>query len=309
MALCKPEEALIHQNQELLQKLRKVSLNHVKAHQDDSVPYERLPLPARLNVDCDTQAKRKMKETGAMSGRATPPEGTEIAFYMGNDLVTTNLNKRIQLALYGNNMVKYLQDKFEWIKKETNSIHFKATSLAKTRLSHAACIRVSKMMHKWLNIGHQKERICGSATNALCPCCGLEHENQDHMFCCQSAKTRRMIKEGLKIMEKVFRKDNIPSEMARSFLNKAKQATAEIFPLAIVQCPEAWNAVEAQDDFGTMAILRGHRHNQWYYAMSKTYQKRSQSPGAINNKTPKDKSPLELCATLVRETWCLFETI
>ena len=104
---------------------------------------------------------------------------------------------------------------------------------------HAASIRVSKMMHKWLNVGHQKERINGSATDALCPCCGSEHEDQRHMFRCHSVTTRNAVKEGLKTMEKFFRKDNIPSGVTRSFMNKVKQATASPFPQATVQCSQA----------------------------------------------------------------------
>ena len=99
VAICKPEGALVHQTRLLLQELRKVTLNHVKGHQDDSAQYEQLTLPARLNVDCDAQAKRMMQDTGVISGRAASPEGTEVAFYTGDDLVTTNLNKQIQLAL------------------------------------------------------------------------------------------------------------------------------------------------------------------------------------------------------------------
>ena len=54
-----------------------------------------------------------MQETGVVSGRAAPPEGTEVAFYIRHDLVTTNLDKCIQLALYGDNMSKYLQNKYK----------------------------------------------------------------------------------------------------------------------------------------------------------------------------------------------------
>ena len=76
VALCKPEGALVHQTRSLLQELRKVALNPVKGHQDDSAQYNQLTLPARLNVDCDARAKKMMQDTGVMSGRAAPPEGT-----------------------------------------------------------------------------------------------------------------------------------------------------------------------------------------------------------------------------------------
>ena len=182
IALCKPEGPLVHQTRELLQKLKKVSLDHVKGHQDDSVPYEWLPLPAQLNVDCNTRAKSKMQETGVMSGRATPFEGTEVGFYIEDDLVITNLDKRIQLALYDNDIIKYPQSKYKWTQNKTDSINFKAVGLANARLSHAASIHVFKMMHKWLKIEHQREQINGSVADVLCPCCGLKQEDQSHMF-------------------------------------------------------------------------------------------------------------------------------
>ena len=58
-----------------------------------------------------------------------------------------------------------------------------------------------------------------------------------------------------------------------------------------------------------MAILRGHHHNDWYHAIKRTYKKRTQPPGTEKKKKPKDKSPLELCATLMRESWRFFEKI
>ena len=115
-------------------------------------------------------------------------------------------------------------------KNDTDSINFKAISLAKARLSHASSIRVSKMMHEWLNIGHQKERISGSATDALCPCCGLQHEDENHMFCCPSTSMRNTVNQGLKTMAKVFCRDNIPSGVTITFLNKVKRATADPSP-------------------------------------------------------------------------------
>ena len=148
VTLCNSEGALVHQTRLLLLQLKKVTLNHVSGRQDDSVPYERLPLPAQLNVDCNTRAKRMMQDPGLISGRTAPPEGTEITFYMRDNLVATNLDKRIQLALYGDDMISYLQDKYERMKSDTDSINFKVISLVKTRLSHASSIRVSKIMHE-----------------------------------------------------------------------------------------------------------------------------------------------------------------
>ena len=110
-------------------------------------------------------------------------------------------------------------------------------------------------------------------------------------------------------MAKVFCRDNIPSRIARTFLNKVSKAKTDPSPQVPVQCPETGIACKAPDRLGEMAILRGHHHKQWYYAISKTYTKRTHPPGEDKKKTKKNKSPLELCATLVSEVWRLFEKI
>ena len=54
--LTRPEWDLVIEIQEGLRLLPGVSLTHVKGHQDDSKPYERLSLLAQLNVDADKMA-------------------------------------------------------------------------------------------------------------------------------------------------------------------------------------------------------------------------------------------------------------
>ena len=81
-----------------------------------------------------------------------------------------------------------------------------------------------------------------------------------------------------------------------SFMDRVRRATTDPGPRAIFQCSEVWDAGEAQDSLRTMAILRGHHYKDLYYAIKQTYQ-------------PRNKPPLELCATLVREVWRFFEKI
>ena len=98
----------------------------------------------------------------------------------------TNLDKQIQLALCNDDMMNYLQlqEKYEWIVQNTNSINFKTVSITKNAFhTRNPYVRLSKIMHEWLDVGDQKERINnGSAIDALCPYYDLEREDQDHMF-------------------------------------------------------------------------------------------------------------------------------
>lgn len=56
-----------------------------------------------------------------------------------------------------------------------------------------------------------------------------------------------------------------------------------------------------------MAALHGHHHGGWFYEIQKTYKKCPFPPWEKKRKNPRDKSALKLCATLIRETWRLFE--
>ena len=79
--------------------------------------------------------------------------------------------------------------------------------------------------------------------------------------------TRLEVKEGLSAMERVFTRDNIPSGIAKNFMNRVKRATADPSPRLAFQCPEAWDAGEVQDSLETMAILRRHYHKDWYHTI------------------------------------------
>ena len=51
--------------QEALREMPGVDLIYVKGHQEDRVPYDRLPLMAQLNVDADRLAGKYNNEHGA----------------------------------------------------------------------------------------------------------------------------------------------------------------------------------------------------------------------------------------------------
>jgi hypothetical protein len=59
-----PEWDIIRGIQVLLQAMPDITLQHVKGHQDRTIPYCRLSLLAQLNVDADTQASRYQRDFG-----------------------------------------------------------------------------------------------------------------------------------------------------------------------------------------------------------------------------------------------------
>ena len=60
------EWGLLVEIQEALKEMPGFDLAYVKSHQDDRVPYKRLPLMAQLNVDADKLAEKYAPNTGAL---------------------------------------------------------------------------------------------------------------------------------------------------------------------------------------------------------------------------------------------------
>lgn len=53
--------------------------------------------------------------------------------------------------------LEYLQHKFEWTTQQIEAINWWGVRFAKKRLKRHVSILTSKMMHKWLNVGKQKD--------------------------------------------------------------------------------------------------------------------------------------------------------
>ena len=183
--LSKAEGSLVMLTQKLLQEFADIKLCHARGHQDETMQIESLPLPARLNITCDTCAKLLMKGHVLSRVRTRPPEGTRVALYISNHFVTTNLNEQIQHAMYSEKMSTYLCDRFEWTHRQIECINWRAIEMAKKRLDKTRSNRISKIMHHWLPKGHQTARVTGIHSDGTCPCCGGAHEDQDHLFTCQ----------------------------------------------------------------------------------------------------------------------------
>ena len=80
----------MQQTRAILQKFRNISLRHVKGHQDNDTRYEDIDLQSRLNVDCNAEAKRKMRASDCPTGRPAPAAGRRATLYTDNLEVTTN---------------------------------------------------------------------------------------------------------------------------------------------------------------------------------------------------------------------------
>jgi ribonuclease HI len=97
--LDKAEADLIIDTRRKLSRFAQVTVEWVKGHQDDSIPYEDLPLEAQLNVDCDQGAKKHMTTITASTNRPEPLPGSKATLYIGPHMVTTELKNKSNMPL------------------------------------------------------------------------------------------------------------------------------------------------------------------------------------------------------------------
>jgi hypothetical protein len=130
-----------------LAKFTDVEVVWVKGHQDDNTPYDDLPLLAQLNVDCDTAAKKHLREGTHPTSRPAPLPDAKATLFFGTNMVTTEINEQIQYAAQAP----------DWIDTQLTTVNFTGLGRAKKRLTRVRSIRTTKWIFGWFNIDARSE--------------------------------------------------------------------------------------------------------------------------------------------------------
>lgn len=301
--LTNSESDLIKSSKDIIEQMTDVTFKHLLGHQDDDTPYEDLPFEVQLNVDCDTGAKHIMQNGNFNGPRPEPLSGAGAMLYFGTDMVTTEMNEQIAYAVHAKDQFEYLHGLYEWTDAQTQTINWKAIGWAKERLRRHKSIRISKMMHQWLNVGKQKGRM---GKPDQCPCCGKTVEDQTHLYHCDHEEMQTAKEIALDEMATRLSDANVPKMVIICFIDEFRKAIHSTRAHGSINCSEAEGAATAQVTLGTFAILRGHHHQRWVEAISKTHTRRTTPPG---EKKRRDKSPFDMSVMLIEEAWTLFETL
>jgi hypothetical protein len=166
----------------LLKKFPNAKVCHLYGHQDKRVVYENLDIPTQLNVDCDLGAKQCMRESEIDTTRPVPVAGSRAVFFLGGEMVTSNIKEQIQYANQAPAMAQYIKDKFVWTDNQYNSVNWKANGIGMKRRPLRQAIRTSKMYYNLLSLGCQKQKL---GSDPMCPCYGRREEDFLHLMQCK----------------------------------------------------------------------------------------------------------------------------
>jgi hypothetical protein len=123
--LC-PDWDILIEIQSALEHLPGLSLKYVKGHQDNKLPYEQLPLLARLNVDADTMAGQFQNNHGQDRPIVLLTSQARVQIHVIEGTVTSSLAANLRHAYCGPPLLEYIRTRHKWSEATTASINWQA---------------------------------------------------------------------------------------------------------------------------------------------------------------------------------------
>jgi hypothetical protein len=241
-----------------------VDFEHVYGHQDDLLAFEDLPRLAQLNVQMDSNAKRRLIQLYEQPANPRCPssiayEGWQCS--INGIKVTSDPGKAIRRAVFGTKLRAFLVAKHRITPSAFDDIDWDAMEKATDLFPPLYRLWVSKhasgffgigtMMLNWKYWEHSK-----------CPCCQHDREDKYHLLTCpheDCAETWQNLLLGLEAW--MIETDTAPAIRDCLLPTLATRNPAQ--SLAHFSLPMALRAAQAQDKIGWMHTTEGKISKQW----------------------------------------------
>ena len=161
----------------------RISVSHVKGHQDRTTLFQNLPREAQLNVEADTLATESFDSTDKSVYQPFPANNT--ALKIGDTFITSKQRETLHSSHLSQALRAHMVHQFDWSEGLPSqiwwSIHGKAIQL----LSHNDRMRIQKFIfNRWATNSRQAKYF--SHILPVCSTCSHSTENEDHILRCLS---------------------------------------------------------------------------------------------------------------------------
>eukprot|EP00957_Ditylum_brightwellii_P153080 11652647-Ditylum_brightwellii.AAC.1 len=109
----------------LCQYVKRLSINHIKSHQDDDTPEEKLDLPYRLNSPADQIAMQYRIQYGKLCVQVPRVAVNTVQVNTPSGVVAGHYMKRLRDIATTPALRSYLQEKHSWSDETFESIDWK----------------------------------------------------------------------------------------------------------------------------------------------------------------------------------------
>ena len=188
---------------ELAKTSIKFAFTHVKAHQDDTLTYEDLTLPAKLNYHCDLSARNLLHDLSSSPTRAPPDKDVPHAFD-SQGRITSPITDELTIKRYRPLIALHLHlpllnfDDIDW------ASHSKAL-----RKLHSPAL---KKIIWGQNPSRQRLHQMKKHPSPLCPLCD-EVDTPGHFLCCQPLNSHSLFTSEFQAFQSRATKAQIPDHI------------------------------------------------------------------------------------------------
>jgi len=203
--------------QQTIHELRplKIKLHHIKGHQDDKTATQDLTIPAKLNIECYSQANEQLPHLQQHSIFLPHPMlPSAYPYLMTHDkIVIRELTDTLRQAATTPDYKEYMEKKHDWTSADSYEVNWNALKLAMKHVKPKDCRHLQKYLHDWLSYWalHRQGNILHDLT--LCPSCQQAPENQWHFLECTNPKREQLYQSLIKDLQTMHMKQNLDMEL------------------------------------------------------------------------------------------------
>jgi len=128
-------------------------------------------------------------------------------------------------------MVTYLQKRLDICPRTFNTISWGAIGTVRASYGIAWRVRTSKMIYRWLTVGHNWQKC--NLKSDKCPCCGQPDETFEHLLKCSNKKLQQVRKNGYLEIQRDYDSEKLPANFTRTFLQALRLASTAKSPTPI----------------------------------------------------------------------------
>ena len=245
----------------------------VKAHQDDKINFNLLPLPAQLNVSADALATEY--EMNAKHPSNTPRSqpaffsSANVCLSINTQRITSQYSESIRFHINGTKHRAHLQKTRPNWKSDAvwNNLDMQGLGISFKSLDTPLQHFTTKMLHGWLNTGHQREKL---TKDSLCPCCQAPDETFEHILRCKSEASETARKAALQTISKLDKRGSttwrVLHQGIKNWLQdgeKMKTPSLDHYLMMPGQRILLETALTNQEKIGWNYALRGYLSTSW----------------------------------------------
>ena len=199
-----------------------ITTEHVRAHQDDTVPLEDCTPQAVINIAMDKEAERIR-----VSSLPTPPipifsSRSAVAVLINNAVITDRMEKRIRHHITSRPLRAYLLRKNQWTDDTMDMIDWQTLEKYMNTVPNNKATNLVKLMHGWqFTTGRQTLMRTEEAdedtdmANGECPLgCGCREDDHHYLVCQKQPGATQMQREVKALKDSLDHSDTHP-DMAK----------------------------------------------------------------------------------------------